>query len=221
MESLEFEIERKSKLIHDLQEEIKSLSDKPREENEGFRLKYEVAKADLESKTLSWTKRLETRDNELADLRTKMVVFQQESLQIKKENIKKEAREVNNLREIEQMKGEIEVFKREIQKGKKTEREGKREENNDIDLDELKVECEKLRLENARLLAVVANLNSKPNEADSLRTENTVLKQVMKSEKDKSIPKSSIIEAVKKIINIEPPKLKESPELNGLLTELY
>lgn len=29
------------------------------------------------------------------------------------------------------------------------------------------------------------------------------------------------MEAVKKIINIEPPKLKESLELNTLLTDLY
>lgn len=70
-----------------------------------------MAKAELDSKTVNWSKKMETKEGELNEMRNKIVNLQQELLQIKKDGIKREAREANNVKEIEMLKGELEVSK--------------------------------------------------------------------------------------------------------------
>ena len=70
-----------------------------------------MAKAELDSKTVNWGKKMETKEGELNEMRNKIVNLQQELLQIKKDGIKREAREANNVKEIEMLKGELEVLK--------------------------------------------------------------------------------------------------------------
>ena len=56
---------------------------------------------------------------------------------------------------------------------------------------------------------------------DTLTTEASLLRQLLKSEKEKSISRAVVTEAIKRVINIEPPKLKDYPPINALLLELY
>lgn len=116
---MEFEIERMSKVIYELQEQNKTLKNRPQQEDKQYRMKYEVTKNDLEAKTDMWRKRLESRDAELEQSRNRFITIQNELQLAKKENIHWETQETHSRKEIQSLQEEIRIIKDHIQDKKK------------------------------------------------------------------------------------------------------
>ena len=132
-------------MVFELQEKLKEKRHKTGGEDLAFKLKYEAMRVEQEAKVTLWNNKLDSRNKELEEAKSKVTECQQQLQRAKKEMLKMQTENTSNNQEIEELRAELSRLKKETQDSKNKLNSLKTED------EEMDVDCHVLESDNDKL----------------------------------------------------------------------